>query len=337
MALVLALLALIAWGDYESGYKLAFSIFYLAPIAISRWYLGPRFSVSVALASLILWITCNRLAGKHYDTSFILLWNSSVIFGYFIIVILLMGFLRSDYDDLDRRVTQRTAALLREANERRRLEHEVLGISEHEQQRIGNDLHDTICQHLSATALAAEVLAARLEQKQSNETEAAHHIVKMVEESIQLARGLAMGLSPVEVSADGLMDALHRLAAYTTRQSNVGCELDYDKPLRVANVETATHLYRIVHESINNAVKHAKANMIVVSVAQEGSAVRMTIRDDGVGYKENTASKGMGIRIMAYRASMMEGTFDIQPNPSGGTIVTCLFPKLLDHAQLQKV
>ena len=99
-----------------------------------------------------------------------------------------------------------------------RLEEEILSISEREQQRIGHDLHDSLCQHLTGVALAGEVLSGQLAAKSLPEAKALGHIVEMVEGAIDLTRTLAHGLHPFDLKGEGFTDALRELAATSYRR-----------------------------------------------------------------------------------------------------------------------
>jgi signal transduction histidine kinase len=212
--------------------------------------------------------------------------------------------------------------------ERQRLEEEILTISEREQRRIGHDLHDSLCQHLTATALAGQVLGERLAAKSLPEAADAGKVVELVEEGINLARNLARGLYPVEMEAEGLMAAFEELADNITRRAKVPCVFECDNPVLIHDDAMATHLYRIAQEAVHNALRHGKPKRIGISLSERDARVTLTVEDDGVGLPEDShESGGLGIRIMEHRAAMIGGSFAIEPTATGGTTVTCSFPK----------
>jgi signal transduction histidine kinase len=88
----------------------------------------------------------------------------------------------------------------------------------------------------------------------------------------------------------------------------------------------AIHLYRIAQEAVTNAVKHSKAEEIVLRLAAEGDGLTLTICDDGVGVPEKPPG-GMGLRTMAYRASVIGAIFNIERLPARGTRVACQLPE----------
>jgi signal transduction histidine kinase len=246
--------------------------------------------------------------------------------------------LRSLHRELESRVEQRTLALRHEMAQRERLEEEILKVSDREQRRIAHDLHDSLCQHLTATALAGQVLDERLAAKSLPEAADAAKVVQLVEEGITLARNLARGLEPVEMDANGLMAAFQELAGRITKSTRIRCVFECDAPVLVQNDKAATHLYRIAQEAVHNAIRHAKPKRIGINLSESNGVVSLRIEDDGIGLPESRpGGPGLGIRIMAHRASMIGGSFTIEPAPTGGTIVTCWFPKTATENRTEEV
>jgi signal transduction histidine kinase len=235
--------------------------------------------------------------------------------------------LRSLNRDLETRVEQRAAALTREITERERLQQELLRVSEEEQRRIGQDLHDGLCQHLAGTAFTAQVLRQDLEQKNLLEAETAGKIVALVEEGISLSRRLAQGLDPVEMDSTGLMLALEELALTTRKLFNVVCSFVCPSPVLVHDAVAANHLFRIAQEAVRNAVSHGKPTKIIIQLHTLDDGTELRIEDDGVGVQDKISDReGMGLRLMAHRARAIGAIFSVMPRDNGGTIVTCLLP-----------
>jgi PAS domain S-box-containing protein len=208
--------------------------------------------------------------------------------------------------------------------ERRRLEHEILQISELEQRRIGQDLHDGLCQHLAATELMSEILERKLARKSKADAARVAEIAKQVREAISQTRLLARGLSPVVLESEGLMSALQELADYSERMFRVSCQFHCPEPVLIENHTTATHLYRIAQESVSNAVRHGKAKRILIALTRGPHRIRLEIKDNGVGLPPDVSkANGMGLRIMQYRAAMIGGILEIQRNAEGGSSVAC--------------
>ncbi|NUM56420.1 MAG: PAS domain S-box protein [Candidatus Hydrogenedentes bacterium] len=211
-----------------------------------------------------------------------------------------------------------------DVTDRRKLERQVLEISAREQMRIGQDLHDRLGQHLTGIGFKSQVLAEDLQAKHVAEATTASTIVEMVSDAINQTRGLARGLYPVHLEADGLMTALHELAAQTQSLFNIRCKFVCEEPILIYDVSVATHLYRIAQEALNNAVRHGKPKAIEIVLHGDGDDVELRIADDGTGIDlVSNGNQGLGLNIMQYRARMIDGTLRIQRGDRGGTIVTC--------------
>lgn len=213
---------------------------------------------------------------------------------------------------------------LLDITERRRLEQEILQISELEQRRIGQDLHDGLCQHLAAIELMSQILEQKLSAKSKAAAKRVSEISKQVREAISQTRLLARGLSPVAIESEGLMYALTELADYTGKMFHVTCSFDCEEPVLVHDHVAATHLYRIAQEAISNAIRHGHAKKITISLMETGQQATLAIRDNGSGLPPDSAKgKGMGLRIMRYRAAMICGLLTVQRDVTGGTSVIC--------------
>ncbi len=297
-------------------------------VGLAAWFVGRGFGLVMSVLSALVWIGGDLAARAHYASPWIPVWNALIMMVCYFIVVWLLTSLRSLNRSLELRVQERTQALTHEMAQRQRLEEEILKVSEREQRRIGHELHDTLCQHLTATAMAAQVLDERLAAKSLSEAADAARVVGLIEEGITLARNLAQGLYPVEMEAEGLMAAFKELAGSVTRDAKVPCVFECDAPVLMHDDAAATHLYRIAQEALRNALRHGKPRRIDISLSEHGGLVNLTVEDDGVGLPENLApSGGLGIRIMAHRAAMIGGNFSVEPAPTGGTIVTCSFPR----------
>ena len=223
------------------------------------------------------------------------------------------------------------AEIDRDITERKRLEQEVLQISERERRRIGQDLHDGLGQHLTGIAFLSKSLQQRLAIKAGSgaaatveESADAGRIAELVQQAVGQTRALARGLHPVEASANGLMDALIELAARIESFFRVECSFECEQPVPVADNSVATHLYRIAQESVTNAIKHAKTRRIRIRLQCTDEKLRLAVEDDGAGIGDPSATAaGLGLRIMRYRAKMIGGTLSINRGAAGGVTVAC--------------
>lgn len=213
---------------------------------------------------------------------------------------------------------------LRDVTAQRQLEQEILAISERERQRFAHELHDGLGQHLSGVAYLADSLAEELEECEAPQTAAARRLKQLVEQSIQLTRGIARGLLPVRTEPEGLMIALRELAAQTKAVFRVQCQFTNRGPVLIEDETTARHLYRIAQEAVHNAIRHGNAKRIQVILNRNRRRVYLAVRDNGCGIdEESRRDEGMGLHIMRYRAGLCNGTITIQRRKRRGTEVLC--------------
>ena len=216
--------------------------------------------------------------------------------------------------------------IARDITERKRLERELLEISNREQRRIGHDLHDGVCQQLVGIGYLTETLAERLQEKGSTEAGDAERIGYLLNHAILQTRGVARGLFPVRLEENGLVSALEELAGNASQLFQIKCAFAAENaPERVDNA-VALHLFYIVQEAVANAVKHGKAKNVRISLEKKNQRYALKIKDDGVGFPlNNNNHPGMGLRIMNYRARVIGATFQLKSDPGAGTQITCAF------------
>jgi signal transduction histidine kinase len=339
--IVAALAVVVAVGlvDYATSREISFSVFYLLALGLATWFVGKGFGFFISFLSVAVSLTGDLAAGPRSSDTWVICWNASIVLAFYLVVVWLLARLRSLYREMGARVLQRTAALTEEMAERERLERELLEISEREQRRIGHDLHDSLCQHLTGAALAGQVLEEKLTARNLSEAGDAGKVVELIEEGISLSRMLAKGLHPVEMEAAGLMQALEELATTSTELFKVLCHFECDSPVLIREAAVSGHLYRITQESISNAVKHGKARNIAICLETIDNGISLLVTDDGIGLPDlPPKNAGMGLRIMAHRASMIGATFSAQRGKQGGTVVSCVLrqnggPKKIQHDQ----
>lgn len=320
----LALTLVISAFDFLAGWEISLSFIYAIPIALAAWFSGWLTAVLLAFVSVCLSLSADFVGGLQVSDPIIPIINCTIrlLFYYFLIDVL--GRLHELQSDLESQVVQRAAALAQETAQRQRLEHELLDISDREQRRMGRDLHDGLCQHLTATALTAQTLVQQLSEARHASAPVASRIVSLTEEAIVLARGTAKGLCPVELTADGLMQALEEFSYNTSEVFRVSCKFECASPVLVHTPTIAINLYRIAQESVGNAVKHGAAREIGVTLEETEAGIRLVVSDDGCGLPAFPAShKGMGLRIMGDRARIVGGNLSVKGNDRGGTDVVC--------------
>jgi signal transduction histidine kinase len=323
VGLTFAIFIIVAVIDYVTGYEISCTVFYVLAIAIATWFSGAGFGLLISVLSAAVTTFNNLDTGQVYTNRFAPYWNAAIVLSFYLIFVWLLRSLRMIQDTLEKRVRERTAILSSELAERKRLEKEVLVISEREQRRIGLDIHDSLCQHLTGTALAEQFLAEKLSARGAPEVEDADRVTGLIEEAISMARGLATGLSPIDTEGEGLLTAMTDLAAHFSEQFKVACVFSYDEPVLIHDPAVATHLYRIAQEAVHNAVRHGKARNITIGLGSAEGLVTLTVQDDGCGLVVSAPpAQGMGLRNMKYRASMIGGNLTLEPG-ARGAIVTC--------------
>ncbi len=232
---------------------------------------------------------------------------------------------------LEQHVAERTAELVAanekltaQMDERNRLENALLHVSEQEQRRLGQDLHDGLCQSLSGLAFMARSLTKTLEaQHLEGPAVEAAHLAALIHQSLEQSRNIAKGLHPVVMDAEGLVSALHELAASSSH--SIPCRLRCEKMVPIADTVVALHLYRIAQEAVTNALKHSGARSITLSLKLRQDMLTLSIADDGCGVPDVIhASEGMGLRLMKYRADVIGADFSIGRRKNHGTRISCM-------------
>lgn len=233
---------------------------------------------------------------------------------------------------LEKRVMERTLELSQAVNllehqliERERLENALLTASEAERERLGQDLHDGVCQQLTGTAMLTKMLSQSLERRNAPESQQARQIVDLIRTAIDQARDLAKGLHPVSLhSSRGLVAAFEELAKRTC--SSVPCRLIRPEKIDLSP-GAALHIYRIAQETVQNALKHADAQEIRISVHLLEEHLELTVSDDGKGFHpKNEPGGGMGLLNLQYRARAIRARLTMDSQPGQGTVMRCLIP-----------
>jgi signal transduction histidine kinase len=316
----LVLLFAISWLDLATGHQVSLVLFYTVPIVFAVWLCDNKSVFVIAGLAGVLWSWADLVLGHSYSSGTVQAWEIAIRFAFFFLVGLAGIAMREQQRASNARIS------LLEHNQR--LEKQIIDVSEYEQQRIGRDLHDGLCQFLAAIACVATSLKTDLKERGLDKLAvSASEIEKLLSESVKQARDLSHGLVPVQLDEAGLPAALQELAVTTSRLLPVKCSFESAGQTGADQNGKATHLYRIAQEAIHNATKHGKAHKIDIRLSANASATSLSIADDGIGFPENgPAINGVGISIMRYRANIMDGQFAIEAGMRGGTIVSCTVP-----------
>lgn len=197
------------------------------------------------------------------------------------------------------------------------LEKQVLLAGDRERQKIGQDLHDDLCPHLIGTAGLATVIKEDLDREGHPNAPLGKKVVQLIEDAIQKTRTLARGLCPVHLVSHGLQNALKEILEAFQYMPGFNFHSDIDGTIVCDDNTVATHLYHIAREGVNNAVKHSEGDLICLSLRRIGDDIELAIKDNGKGISENESSRGMGLKIMAYRTKLINGRFEMESRADG--------------------
>jgi PAS domain S-box-containing protein len=219
-------------------------------------------------------------------------------------------------------------AIGRDLTRQKWLEREILETADREQERLGWELHDGLCQSLAGIAALSAALSKNLAEKaERTASAAAAEIAHLLNETIGEARDMARGLGPVGRNGAGLAGALETLALDVEHLFKVSCTLVCDGPFVGIPYETTLHLFRIAQEAVHNAVTHGRADRIEIRLSRRDGKSVLSIRDNGVGISENARTvDGIGLHTMASRARLIGGSLKVRRCTPQGTAVTCVFP-----------
>jgi signal transduction histidine kinase len=211
----------------------------------------------------------------------------------------------------------------RDLTVRKQLERDIVEVASQQQQRIGQDLHDSVAQELTALNLLVRDLAETLPSDPALAAKLVERLGQGLRRSQQELRAVLRGLLPVAVDAAGLMAALADLADRTQQEGKVICTFDCPEPVSLADNLTATHLFLIAQEAVHNALKHGQPRSISISL-ESNHLLILRVQCDGRGMAtQPLAKEGLGLRIMHNRASIIGAQLTIEPAQPSGVRVTC--------------
>jgi PAS domain S-box-containing protein len=216
-----------------------------------------------------------------------------------------------------------------DVTEQRRLEGRIMEAVTHEKCRLGMDLHDGLGQELTGLSLLLRGSARSLRQAEPKTIESELlRLADIAQQCLITARGIAHGLSPINLENGGLERALQRLAEATQLATGVQVRMFNEGSENLAKISQtkAEPIFRIVQEALTNAARHSGATQIDIGIERVRRMLHLTIADNGSGFMVGGASSGFGIRIMHYRARAIGGHLQVESRPNGGAVVRCIFP-----------
>ncbi len=303
--------------DFVTGYEFSFVLIYGAPILVVAWCCERQLAFLAALVACTLWTVVARLTGHPFMHGWDEAWEVGVHLGFFLFVAWAGSAIRLNRDHASARI-----ALLEHSQ---RLEREIISITDAERRRIGQDLHDGLCQSLAALSCSATSLRDDLAGLQlPGEAQVAGELADLLSEAVVQTRDLARGLLPVRLDQVGLVLAIEALAQSVKRLHGIDCHFECEDAVDDYHDGVALNLYRIVQEAINNAIRHGKARTIGIALSTVDGRTVLRISDDGIGMGEASLNRsGMGLSIMRYRARLNGGDLVIEQPGEGGTTVLC--------------
>jgi len=234
-------------------------------------------------------------------------------------------------EGLEKRVLERTnqlmhtnASLLDEISLRKSVEKEILVISEREQRNVGQDIHDGLCQQLTGVLCHIGIAEKKMVRLKTIDPTALVEISDLIKETLESAYNMSKGLCPLSLDPASLASSLYQLTVKTQQLFGVQCAFETVGNPVLNDSVTALQLYRIAQEALNNAAKHSMASKILLHLKRDEHTIHVLVEDDGKGFNKDQISKqSMGLKIMEYRASIINGRLSIDTNEDGGTLVSC--------------
>jgi PAS domain S-box-containing protein len=230
--------------------------------------------------------------------------------------------------DADGRI-ERLTGFVRDVSERREINRRLLAAAEQERRRLGEDLHDDLCQRLAAIKLRCGLLERELARDSSPHAAVAAELAAAIAGATALSRSFARGLAPVALDSEGLASALDVLTKSAATIHGISIGFECSGPVATPDPDTAMHLYRIAQELISNAAKHAQPSRILVRLTAEANSLRLEVENDGVPLAiSEVPGEGMGWHFLRSRAEAIGASLTFVPGtpPRGGTRVLCILP-----------
>ena len=238
-------------------------------------------------------------------------------------------------EDITRRRTAEEK-IARSERQLRALSSRLLTAAENERKRIARELHDSIGQYLTAIKLNAENTASLLDGRRYGEAEHALTAgIPVIRQTIDEIRRIMMDLRPTILDDLGILATLSWLCR---ELQAINPHMAIARDIRIAEEEIPEPLkiiiYRIVQESLNNAVKHSHAAHIRIGLKKTRQQTVLTVADDGIGFDphkaiNNESDKGVGLISMRERAELSGGAFAIRSQLRRGTTVRASWPYLV--------
>ncbi len=314
----------IGWADYITGIQMSFVVFYVVPVGFAVITLGRTGGAIVACASVGIRFLADSTGYADGWLATWLWWNSAGSLLVYLAIVWMLDALSNFQKQLEYRVQARTAELEQEVQKRQAAQRDLLELSANERASMGHELHDQLGQHLVGTALAAQVLAHKLNTRDPAAGREARQIADLVEQGIAQTRQLAHGMMMTSVEPNRFDTELDELCATLKQQyPRVHCHRQVEVSPLLRDPMMTAQLFRIAQEALRNAMRHSRATDVWLSVEDLRPGLRLSVEDNGRGLPPPSERHGMGLRIMQHRAERLGTEFSITERKGGGTCVTC--------------
>jgi signal transduction histidine kinase len=229
--------------------------------------------------------------------------------------------------ELSRAFAAMASSVTAHHQQRVHMEKQVIEVGERERRRLGHELHDGLGQRLTAAALAADALAESLSAGDREEATRATEMARQIRDAIKETRQLSHGLAPLGIEQGGLVNALAEMAGALDAAGKARVVFECEPAGLTCFGETASQLFRIAQEAVNNALKHAAPGEIRIGLRRQGDRLVLEVEDDGEGMPETLPpGAGMGLQVMRHRAQLLGGSLVLADSPAGGTLLRCEVP-----------
>ena len=203
----------------------------------------------------------------------------------------------------------------------RHLTHKIIEIKDQEQDAISRELHDTLGTNLVWLKLQAQRLTA------ANTAQAdVKNLMHNFDETIEMTRNLSRSLSPIAIEKLGLAVKLRRLVERANHLASANVTLTVENLEKNFPSKVKFHIFRIVQEALNNAIRHSQADQIAIDCRCTDGRLVLTISDNGIGFETAGMHEGMGLALITERAKLLRGTVQFRSGKNNGTEVKIELP-----------
>jgi len=212
-----------------------------------------------------------------------------------------------------------TVILIEDISQRRLIERTFLNTAAEEQQCLGRQLEDQLCQELAGAAFVAQAYSQDLARQSFERAPQLADLAILLDRAVRQALGIARNPNPVHLSNEGLMSALEELAHRT--DPTVSCVFICPEKVMIPQTATSLHLFRLANEAVSNAVHYARPSAIRILLEKHRNAICLQIVDDGKHADDgNTETRNLNARLMDYRARAAGGFCEVRHSSKGTSV-----------------